>query len=140
MNNIQPHSKNGERPRSSVEVRTVRHENGSARDERFQPSPLPLSRPLVGGGVLRAATSAYTIARGTALSPLAFRDTRRSVRGRPSGSRGAAKRLPGRSCRRNTSKSRGAGMTMRQGRAGRRLGDPEERVEGGGVALLDSQR
>jgi hypothetical protein len=135
---LSPTAKMG-KAQSSVEVGTVRHENASAHDESSQRSPLLLSCSLV-GGVLHAAASAYTNARGTALSPLAFRGTRRSVRGRPSGSRGAAKRLLGRSCPRNTSRSRGAGRTMRQGRGGKRLGGPKKRAEAVGVVLLDSRR
>lgn len=127
--------------RSSVEVGSVRHENVSAHGESSQRrSPRLLSRSLVGEVVPHAAASAYTNARGTALSPLAFRGTRRSVRGRPSGSRGAAKRLPGRSCLQNTSKSRGAGRKMRQGRVGKRLGGPKKRAEAVGVATLCSRR
>ena len=124
---------------SSVEARTVRHEHASARDERSQRSRLLLSRPLV-GGVLHAAASAYTSALGTALFPLASRGTRRFARGRPTGSHGAAKRLPGYSCRRNTSMSRGTGRTMRQGPGGKRLGDPEKRAKAVGVVMLGLQR
>ena len=125
--------------RSNVEVGSVRHENVSAHAESSQQRSPRLLSP-VGEVVPHAAASAYTNARGTALSPLAFRGTRRSVRGRPSGSRGAAKRLPGRSCRQNTSKSRGAGRTMRQGRGGKRLGGPKKRAEAVGVATLCSRR